>query len=213
MTNIGPPMAGPAADPAVARISRSKGVLVADLVAAFADHHGWAHVAATPALLPEDHRAAVLADRPDLGFLATGWYPDDLIHAILNQLLRALLPAEHAEMAQRCAARVTQNTLHGVYRGVAGQLNSPARLAARGQILWDKFHDSGNVDLEAKGADGMLMLVSAWKGHHPFLCRLHAGVFAAVLEDASGHPVAVRPLSCVASGMPTCSFRLNAVKP
>jgi hypothetical protein len=169
-----------------------------------------AHVQAMPRAL-----AAELDPRKEaLGVLASQWYPAEVVHALLDELARALSTHELETFTSDASRAVMKATLSGLYRVLFEWMATPARYARYAPKLWSAYYDSGQLTIQFhEGEAKAVSTVTSWPGHHPLICDLNRGASPAIYAAMGCRDARCTRVSCVSRGDAECRFVTTWRKP
>ena len=184
-------------------LGKIKGFSIREFVAWYGPERDGEHVRVViRGLDANDHAHFDLADAA-LGILPSSWYPAEVIHRVLDGILRGLSPHEIDALAQAGGAATVRSMMKGLYRTVFSLVMSPRRYGRAVQLTWKLNYDSGwfeNIEMAPKKHQGV---VHEWAGHHPFLCRMNVAAKAAIYEVMDCERVVVER-SCKSDGGTWC---------
>ena len=183
---------------------RIKGAAFAEFVAWFGRRHPARLEYAAQAV----SRSSPLLDArsPGLGIIASSWYPADVVHALLDALVRDLDAAERREIAFQGSEAVMRATLRGVYQMLFRLMATPERYARHAPRLWSAYYDSGEFRVSIERPGLAVATIRRWRSHHPFMCELNWGAASAIYRAMGCHGVETQREQCVADGGTECRF-------
>ncbi len=155
---------------------------------------------------PADLRTVLDPNRDGLGVLASTWYPDRLIHALMTDMLLGFSTDEQRDLAREGTFEVVQGTLRGVYKTLFALLMTPDRLARNLDKLWRSYHDTGTTQITVESARRHRSRLSGWVGHHPFICMMNRYGYEALYTSIGCKNVVVTDDGCVSNGNGACTF-------
>jgi hypothetical protein len=125
---------------------RVKGVWVGDAIGAYLKiaPEGRARLAEALAALPPSMVPGLDPKSDSFGILTASWYPEELLHVVVETITRDLDAAARDKLAMQLAQAVSQKTLRGVYRVFFRLLATPQRFCEHVERLWSTSHDSGS---------------------------------------------------------------------
>lgn len=141
-----------------------------------------------------------------LGILASVWYPAELVHELLEALIRDVPRSERSALAQEAADIVMSRTLRGLYRVLFQWMATPERYARYCGRLWASYYDSGDFRVQMPDPCTAICTITDWQAHHPFICDLNHGAAGAIYRHMGCEDVNVDRVACVAQGAPHCCF-------
>jgi hypothetical protein len=157
--------------------------------------------------LPEWTLTDLDPQKKALGVLASTWYQDLTVHALLDTMVRELNPKEMERMASAGSEFVMNQTLRGLYRMLFEWMASPSRYGRFGPKLWGSYYDSGKFEIvhDEKGRSAHCT-ISQWNTHHDFICQLNRGASVAIYTAMLCTEVTCERISCVSDGSDSCQF-------
>jgi hypothetical protein len=162
------------------------------------------------AALREAYPQDVDPERPGGGFLASRWYPAELVHVLVDEVIAGRSEREQDELATRAASVVMGRTLRGVYKFLFSTFASPDLYSRHVQKLWSLHYDNGAVQLE-NGSAGQLRYAQSrivrWISHHPFICKLNGAAAVPIYEAMGCRDVTCERNACVSRSGDHCSWR------
>jgi hypothetical protein len=154
---------------------RVKGVWVADAIGAFLriapDARG--RIAEAIESLSPSLRPGFDPRSESFGILTASWYPEELLHAAIDAMIRDLDGTARERLAAQLAEAVSAKTLRGVYRVFFRLLATPQRFCENVERLWTTSHDTGTLSATLLDPRTVETRVDDWRGHHPFVCRVN----------------------------------------
>jgi hypothetical protein len=161
------------------------------------------------AALPEHLRPLVDPSREAYGVLASKWYPMELTHALLDQMLTRTPAEELDAMIRRAGPEVMRTQMTGLQRRAFRLLMNPGRYCRYVETIWRQNFDSGDIEVLETGPQEHHGFCRNWRGHHPLVCRLiHTGK-EAVYEAMGCKGVTVEITGCISDGDPACSSKVR----
>ena len=148
---------------------------------------------------------SLTTEREALGILPSTWYPAELVHALLDSLLKDVDHRTRQAMANEGADVVMKSTLSGVYKAVFSMLASPRLFATYIQRMWNMHYDSGIVTIEQEPMLHRTRYID-WHSHHPFICQLNMASARPLYMAMGCTSVDVQPVGCVSQGADQCQF-------
>ncbi len=182
-----------------------KGVALRELVEWCALTFGRGAVRDAVRALPPHERRLFDEGRDAYGILHGGWYPATAVNALLDPLLANVPAAEQARLARSAAEATAGKTLRGIYGKLLRLLCTPAIYAKHSQRVWDSYHNTGRLVVRLEGARAVTT-ISAWQGHHPFVCRMNAEAAKIIYTTLGQRSVSTMRMQCVAERAPSCVF-------
>ena len=147
------------------------------------------------------------------GFLASRWYPAELVHVLVDEVIKGRSQAEQDALAQRAASAIMGRTLSGVYRFLFSTFATPDLYARHVNKLWSLHYDNGQVQIDNKPREGMRNVASQrvvrWISHHPFVCKLNAAAAIPIYEALGGRDVRYESIACVSEGDMHCEWLVH----
>lgn len=145
------------------------------------------------------------AARPDLGILASAWYPAEIIHAYCDALVRVHQGFELDAILKEGVAFTMKRNLESLYkRFFIKVLLSPERYVKFGQSLWGMHFDNGALDVRWNGPNTLHWTVDGWQSHHRILCQMVTLSEPSVFGAMGCKHVSSVEKGCVAQGDPRC---------
>jgi hypothetical protein len=151
-------------------------------------------------------RAPFDREREAFGIVASTWYPAEVVHALLDELIRGRSAEERAALARDGSRQTLEATLRGIYRTLFAVLATPERYARHAGKLWSAYYESGALEVTATTAHGASSRIVGWRAHHPFLCELNAASPAIIYEAMGCAGAQSSRVACVDHGDPCCAF-------
>jgi hypothetical protein len=141
--------------------------------------------------------------QPAFGVLTSRWYPAEVVHAILDEILRHHSRTESARLAEDAAQAVMNDLLKGVYRSIISMFVTPERYARHGEKLWTLNYDNGRPVSVTSPAEHRVTYIE-WRSHHPFLCRINMATSLTLYTTMGCRDVRYRRLGCISDGAEAC---------
>jgi len=185
-----------------------KGAAFREFVTWYGKQRGSQRLEAAVAALPEGARSHLQPQREALGILAATWYPAEIVHALLDELLRGVPADERLEMAGAASEAIMRSTLHGIYRVLFRLMATPELYARFGNRLWSMHYDSGDLILELNEPTRLSATVRDWRGHHPFICELNCAALIPIFSEMGCVDVRVTHDACVSRHADACRYSL-----
>jgi hypothetical protein len=160
------------------------------------------------AAVPAEHRHLLDPRREALGILPSLWYPSELVHALVDDLTAGLDESELERLAREGGRAIIKDSLGGVYKVLFNFLVSPERYAKNADRIWRVFHDSGSNEMSVVGPSEHLSRIVDWRGHHPFICRLHRATTGHLYGEMKCKEVALTDEGCLGRGDAACVTRI-----
>lgn len=182
-----------------------RGAAIGSFVSWYATAHGRGSLEAALAAAGTD-RHHLDPRRADLGFRPTQWYPAPFVHRMLDVLLANMTDDARAAVAEGAARHTVEAALQGWPGLFARSLGSPRLCAMFGPTFWRAFYDSGRVAITPDGGRTHVMTVSAWDGHHDFLCRLNSASGRWIYRAVGSAEVSTVRTGCVSRGDRHCAY-------
>jgi hypothetical protein len=162
-----------------------------------------AHVRAMPRALAQELEIEDAA----LGVLSSEWYRAELVHALLDQIVRDKSEAAVRELAAGASSAVMRATLRGLYRVLFQWMATPERYARYAPKLWASYYDSGETKVElTPGGMGAISTIRNWRSHHPLICELNRGAGVEIYTAMGCVEPQVESTRCISRGDPECQF-------
>ena len=147
------------------------------------------------------------------GILASRWYPAELVHVLVDQLIAERGEAELKSLAQHAADVIMRRTLSGVYRVLFSTFATPDLYARHAARLWSLHYDNGLVEVSNKPRKGghheAHSRISRWLSHHRFICMLNGAAARPIYELMGCDNVHYDTLACVSRGDPSCEWLVH----
>lgn len=160
--------------------------------------------------LHEAYPADVDCERPGGGFLASRWYPAELVHVLVDAVIAGRDEADQTALAARAAGAIMGRTLSGVYRLVFSTFATPELYARHAGKLWALHYDNGSLQTAIERRDRTHAVahtrVTRWLGHHPFICMLNGAAGKPIYEAMGCRDVRSETVACVARGADHCAW-------
>ncbi len=147
--------------------------------------------------------------QPNLGIVASSWYPVASFHALIDVLLADYTEVERQAFAKQAARATIEATLRGVYKFLFETMMNPDRYAARAQKLFSRFYDTGEMTKVKAAPNVHVTEIRDWTGHHPLLCDVLLYTSDPVYRALGCKNVVARRLACVAAGDALCSYEVR----
>jgi hypothetical protein len=139
-----------------------------------------------------------------LGLRSEAWYPAGVVHHIIDRLLVGFTPEQQGSAAVEAAQAIIEASLRGAMGVVVKMLGSPARYPWFAQRMWNMHYDTGEIWVDQRGPWEHVIRRRAWKGHHPFICRVTKAAAVPIYEALGCSEVEFEPRACVSDGDPQC---------
>jgi hypothetical protein len=160
--------------------------------------------------LDEAYPGSVEPERLGGGFLASRWYPAELVHVLVDEMIAGRSDAEQKKLAQRAANVIMSHTLRGVYRFLFSTFATPDLYARHANKLWSLHYDNGLVEVDNKPREGLHRVahtrVLRWISHHPFVCMMNGAATIPIYEAMGCRNVRCEVIACVSDGSPNCAW-------
>jgi hypothetical protein len=147
------------------------------------------------------------------GFLASRWYPAELVHVLVDEVVKGRGPHEQEALARHAAKVIMGRTLSGVYRFLFSTFATPDLYARHANKLWSLHYDNGQVQIDNKPREGMRSVacsrVVRWVSHHSFVCKLNAAAAIPIYEALGGRDVRYETIACVSEGGVHCEWLVH----
>jgi hypothetical protein len=187
-----------------------KGGVLRDFVLFCEQHDECARFERALRALAEAYPKDVAAGRSGGGFLSSRWYPAELVHVLVDEIIAGRSPAEQDELAQRAAKVIMSRTVGGVYKFLFSTFATPDLYARHAQRLWSLHYDSGSVQIDNRPREGSNSAaharVARWNGHHPFVCKLNRAATIPIYEAMGCRDVRCDTIACVSNGDDDCEW-------
>jgi hypothetical protein len=144
-----------------------------------------------------------------LGVLPNVWYPAQVVHDLLDGLVRDFDDAELERVAQEAANQIMSKTLRGVYRAIFNLLVTPDRYSRHIDKLWALHYDTGRPMIELIGPCEHRVRYVDWRSHHPFICRLNMSATVPIYSAMGCRDVSWTRVSCTSAGGAACINRVR----
>jgi len=163
--------------------------------------------------LQQAYPLAVDPTRAGGGFVASRWYPAELVHVMVDELIAGRGPAEQKALAEHAASVIMGRTLRGVYRLLFSTFATPELYARHAGKLWALHYDNGAVEIENNAREGLQSVahlrVVRWISHHPFICLLNGAATKPIYEAMGCRDVGYQRIACVLNGNPHCALLVH----
>lgn len=94
--------------------------------------------------LQQAYPSDVDPERSGGGFLASRWYPAELVHALVDEMIAGRSQAGQDALAKHAASVIMGRTLRGVYKFLFSTFATPDLYARHAQKLWSLHYDNGS---------------------------------------------------------------------
>ena len=187
-----------------------KGAVLREFVLFCEQYDERARLSRALAALREAYPQDVDPSRSGGGFLASRWYPAELVHVLVDEVIAGRTGAEQDALAKHAASVIMGHTLRGVYKFLFSTFASPDLYSRHAQKLWALHYDNGSVQIE-NGPDSASQRVARsrivrWISHHPFICKLNGAATVPIYEAMGCRDVVCETVACVASGGDHCGW-------
>lgn len=190
-----------------------KGAVLKDFVLFCEQHDDRARLERALRALAEAYPNDVDASRSGGGFLASRWYPAELVHVLVDEVIAGRSALEQEQLARHAAQVIMNRTLSGVYRFVFSTFATPELYARHAQKLWSLHYDNGHVQVDNKPRAGMRSVARArvvrWISHHPFVCKLNGAATMPIYEAMGCRDVTCDTIACVSKGSDHCEWLIH----
>lgn len=163
--------------------------------------------------LQEAYRGDIDPARSGGGFQASRWYPAELVHVLVDEVIAGRSEAERDALARRAARAIMGRTLSGVYRFLFSAFATPELYARHAQRLWALHYDNGTVNIDNEARGGLHRAAHArvmrWISHHPFVCKLNGAATLPIYEAMGCREVTCNTIACVSTGSPHCEWLIE----
>ena len=159
--------------------------------------------AVTDALETLDSEDRIILAKP---FLASSWYPYDMLHA-LRRLTRTLWKPEEGDISPDIGRRMAQEAFTGVYRSLL--VNDPVKQVEKFSWIGDFFfREARKLETEITGEASCLVRYRYQQGANPSqaICASLKSFWSRTLELAGAENVAANHPKCTARGDALCEF-------
>jgi len=143
------------------------------------------------------------ATKPYLGVDPQKWYPADSFHALLDVVITPLPPDVLEAFVNEAARQTMQGLMARSMSSFASALNSTERYTRVTNALFRLMHDTGRVQIVARGPRQHESTISDWSGHHPVVCRFISMCQGPIYERMGCTELQIRH-RCVAAGAQSC---------
>jgi hypothetical protein len=184
--------------------SHTKGAAIRSFFVWYHQHHGPERLVRALAAVPAAARHQLDAGIEGLGVLPSTWYPDDLVHQLVDHMIAGLSAEEQEALAREGSKAAMSDTLRGVYKVLVSLFVDPARLAKHVGKLWSAYHDSGALAATVLGPRRHEVSLVDWRGHHPFVCMMNRAAMETIYGQIGCKKAVAREKTCVASGGDAC---------
>jgi len=190
---------------------RIKGAPVRALLEYWEETHGTDSIRALRQRLPEDFARELVLDpaRPGFGVLVGGWYSNEALGALLEDLIATTSPGRRADTLDAMADEVMGRTLNGVHKAVFRIVGSPELMRRKGQFFWNQQFDTGDVEVRAISPGHQIHYYKNWRGHHHMLCALSFGCVRPMFHMMGVQNCRVELISCVDRGGSECAAHIR----
>jgi hypothetical protein len=153
--------------------------------------------------VPAEKGACFDPTKPYLGIDPQKWYSVDSFHALLDVVVTPLPPEVLEEFVNEAARQTMQGLMARSMSTFASALNSTERYARVTNALFRLMHDTGRVQIVARGPRQHESTISDWSGHHPVVCRFISMCQVPIYERMGCTELQIRH-RCVAAGAQSC---------
>jgi hypothetical protein len=188
----------------VAVAGRIKGSGIGEFVAWYLTTVDGSRLRKATAALPPEHAALIDPAHERLGLLASRWYPDALIHRLLDVMLAGMSKPEIDDLVQRAAVATVEGMRRGVYKILFSWFLTPERYGKLVQAAWERNYETGRVESTVIGVRRHKGVVVGWESHHWFLCRLNVAVKAEIYRAIGCKGVVIEQRYCRDDGDDAC---------
>jgi hypothetical protein len=154
--------------------------------------------------LPEAEREEFDVEHITLGVLPSNWYSAKAIHGILDRLTAGLEREQLDDLGARAGKATAAAILTGVHRVLFERLLNPAAYCKLAERAFRLNYESGHLENIAHGPRRHEGIVSGWKSHHPFLCRMNVAIKAELYRAMRCKGVRVERRFCRDDGDDRC---------
>jgi len=187
-----------------------KGAVLREFVLFCEQYDDRARLARALNALREAYPADVDPERSGGGFLASRWYPAELVHVLVDEAIAGRSQVEQDALAQHAASVIMGHTLRGVYKFLFSTFATPDLYARHAQKLWSLHYDNGSVHIDNKAREGVNGVAHArvvrWISHHPFVCKLNGAATMPIYEAMGCRDVRCDTIACVSKGDDHCEW-------
>lgn len=187
-----------------------KGAVLREFVLFCEQHDERARLSRALTALHQAYPNDVDPERSGGGFLASRWYPAELVHVLVDEVIKGRSAAEQDALAQRAAKVIMGRTLSGVYRFLFSTFASPDLYARHANKLWGLHYDNGHVQIDNKAREGSHCVahsrVVRWISHHRFVCKLNGAATIPIYEAMGCRDVRCETIACVSEGDMHCEW-------
>lgn len=163
--------------------------------------------------LNEAYPSSIDPARPGGGVLASRWYPAELVHVLVDEIIAGRSVAEQKKLAQHAAQVIMGHTLRGVYRFLFSTFATPELYARHAHKLWSLHYDNGSVEIQNKHREGLYSVahtrVVRWISHHRFVCMMNAAAAVPIYQALGCKDVRCERIACISEGAPDCEWLVH----
>jgi hypothetical protein len=182
-----------------------RGAGLDDFLAWYARERDAERLRAAVASLPPPLREPIQWNEGLPRLVPFAWYPCELIHGILDQLIVGMSDWDRQRLARETAEYVMERTLKGVYRAIYKAIVSPPMLARVSNRIWSLYYDTGESQVVVESKTAHRGSLVKWQGHHPFLCDVNRYSTEWLYRSLGCNQLVVKQLECVSKGAKHCT--------
>ncbi|MBX3204472.1 MAG: hypothetical protein KF764_05355 [Labilithrix sp.] len=189
------------------RRGKAKGVIIRPMLDWFAHAFGPDALAEVATSLDAPWRDEVVAGRPALGIVPTGWYDERLASALADAIVtRASRTMTEADALRAIGAMTVDRSLGRVSRAALEWFASPDTAAVSAQMFWRFYHSTGSISASIAGST--MHAVGNWGLHGEKWCAVVGASSVRVLELTGCRDVHVQRHTC-SGGESSCEMTLR----
>jgi hypothetical protein len=147
------------------------------------------------------------------GVLASRWYPAELVHVLVDEMIAGRGEAELRSLSQHAANVIMRRTLSGIYRTLFATFATPELYARHAGRLWSQHYDNGLVEVSNRPREGGHNVaharISRWISHHRFICMLNGAAARPIYELMGCKSVRYDTIACVSKGAQACEWLVH----
>jgi len=194
-------------------IGNIKGAVLREFVLFCEQHDDRPRLLRALRALDEAYPGSVDPERSGGGFLASRWYPAELVHVLVDEVIAGRSVAEQQKVAQHAANVIMGHTLRGVYRFLFSTFATPDLYARHANKLWTLHYDNGSVQVDNRPADGSNRTAHSrlvrWLSHHRFICMMNGASALPIYEAMGCKNVRYETIACQSNGDADCQWLVH----
>lgn len=190
-------------------VGKIKGAAIRDFIRWYAREHDAAGLHRAAAALPEAERSRFDLEHPDLGVLPSVWYPAAAVHKVLDSITSDLSEAEIGRLAGGAGEATVRGMMTGVQRVIFSRVLTPGAYSKLANLAFKLNYGEGHVENTVLGETCHRGIVTGWRSHHPFLCRMNVAVKRAVYEAMGCRNVRITEERCCDRGDSECGSTIE----